>query len=188
MAQNLLLPDRRLVHDWFPEPVPDNVSFGERSWLYSSFAFRHYRSRRPQGVEVGHDTGLYNGTFFDLGPEGEAVIGDYCTLVGAILCCNSRVVIRDFAFIAHEVVVADRVAALPFPVERQTDKTESDSTAESIFIGENVWIGARAIILQGARIGEGSIVGAAAVVDFEVPPNSLVVGNPARIIARRGGN
>ena len=37
---------RMLEHDWFPEPLPENVIFGERSWCYSSFAFAHYRLER----------------------------------------------------------------------------------------------------------------------------------------------
>src|SRR5262245_36658244 len=88
------LNSRHMTHDWFPEPLPENVFLGERCWLYSSFAFRHYRSCRPRGVDVKHDTGIYNGTFFDLGPRGEVSIGSFCTLVGAIICCNTRVVIR----------------------------------------------------------------------------------------------
>ncbi|MBP8291359.1 MAG: hypothetical protein KAX65_01225 [Caldilineaceae bacterium] len=52
----------------------------------------------------------------------------------------------------------------------------------SIYIGENAWIGARAIVLGGAHIGAGSIVGAGAVVDFLVPPYSVVAGNPARVV------
>jgi acetyltransferase-like isoleucine patch superfamily enzyme len=59
------------------------------------------------------------------------------------------------------------------------------ATRPSIEIGENAWIGARAILLGGARIGAGSVVGAAAVVDFVVPPDSIVAGNPARVVARR---
>ncbi len=66
----------KLSHDWFPGALPQNVNIGERSWLYSSFAFRHYNSECSCGVNVGHDTGLYNGTFFDLGPNGEVI---YCS-------------------------------------------------------------------------------------------------------------
>ncbi|MBN1794079.1 MAG: acyltransferase [Candidatus Omnitrophica bacterium] len=161
----------RLEHDWFPEPLPDNVELGKRSWLYSSFAFRHYNSRRSCGVRVGHDSGVYYTTFFDLGPAGEVEIGDFCTLVGAIIATNGRVSIGDYSFLAHEVLIADSFAAIPGPNNRGND----------IVIGENVWIGARAIILSGARIGEGAIIGAAAVVDFEVPAYSIVAGNPAKI-------
>lgn len=178
----------RLEHDWFPEPLPENVSLGDRSWLYSSFAFRHYRSSRPAGLSVGRDTGLYNGTFFDLGPEGELVIGDYCTLVGAIICSNRRVVIGDYVFIAHEVVLADHYAAVPAaevaPLALAAARPRV-GPGTSILIGENVWIGARAVILGGANIGEGAIVGAAAVVDFEVPPYAIVAGNPARVMGTR---
>jgi len=44
-----------LAHDWFPRALPDNVVIGERSWLYSSFAFLHYRSDQPCGVRIGSD-------------------------------------------------------------------------------------------------------------------------------------
>lgn len=167
----------RLPHDWFPRELPSNVVLGERSWLYSAFAFLHYQSRRLCGVRVGHDTGLYNGTFFDLGPDGEVEIGNYCTLVGVIIASNRRVVIGDYAFIAHEVVIADDPAAQPAAGEA------AGAAAPGVLIGENAWIGAQAILLGGARIGEGAIVGAAAVVDGEVPSYAVVGGNPAKIKA-----
>ena len=166
----------RLPHDWFPRELPSNVVIGERSWLYSAFAFLHYRSRRLCGVRVGHDTGLYNGTFFDLGPNGEVEIGNYCTLVGVIIASNRRVVIGDYAFIAHEVVIADDPAAQPAAGEA------AGAAAPGVLIGENPWIGAQAILLGGARIGEGAIVGAAAVVDGEVPPYAVAAGNPAQVV------
>src|ERR1044071_1115921 len=102
-----------LEHDWFPHPLPANVLIGERSWLYSAFAFLHYRSRRPCGVRIGDDSGVYNGTFFDLGPDGEVEVGDYCTLVGAIISTNRRIAIADHAFLAHEVVLADSFTSVP---------------------------------------------------------------------------
>jgi acetyltransferase-like isoleucine patch superfamily enzyme len=170
---------RFLEHDWFPEPLPDNVQLGERSWLHSTYAFRHYRSRQPQGLVVGNDSGLYKGTFFNLGPRGEVVIGNFCTIVGAIISTNARVIIRDYALIAHEVVIADQAAAIP-GAGAGTDTGEVHR--ESIIIGANAWIATRAVLLGGARIGEGAVVGAAAVVDFEVPPYTIVAGNPARVV------
>jgi acetyltransferase-like isoleucine patch superfamily enzyme len=55
----------------------------------------------------------------------------------------------------------------------------------SIVIEDNVWFGARCIILSGAHIGEGTIVSAGSVVSSTVPSFSIVVGNPARVIANR---
>lgn len=51
-----------------------------------------------------------------------------------------------------------------------------------IHIGNHVWIGARATILKGVTIGDGAVVAAGAVVNKDVPPNTLVGGVPARII------
>jgi acetyltransferase-like isoleucine patch superfamily enzyme len=171
----------RLPHDWFDRPVPGNVRVGEGSWIYSAFAFLHCCSRRSCAVSIGRNSGVYQGSFFDLGPRGEVQIGDYCTLVGVIIASNARVEIGSYAFLAHEVVIADGFAARPW---RGGDAGAAASPVAAVVLGEDVWIGARATLLAGARIGAGAIVGAAAVVDFEVPPLAIVAGNPARIVGR----
>jgi acetyltransferase-like isoleucine patch superfamily enzyme len=179
----------QLAHDWFPRPLPAGVELGEGSWLYSSFAFQHCRSRRETPVRIGKCSGVYVGTHFDLGSKGEVEIGDYCSIVGAIICTDRRVVIEDFAFIAHEVVIADYFAARP-PAPSADNSCAVDSSSQvSIAIHRNAWIGTRAILLAGADIGEGAIVGAAAVVNFPVPPFAIVAGNPAGIVgwARTSG-
>lgn len=55
-------------------------------------------------------------------------------------------------------------------------------SARPIRIGNDVWIGGGAVVLPGVTIGERSIVGAGSVVVHSVPPDSVVVGNPARIV------
>ncbi len=54
-----------------------------------------------------------------------------------------------------------------------------------ITIKDDVWIGARVIVLPGVTIGKGSIVGAGAVVSKDVPPYSVFVGNPGRVVKNR---
>jgi maltose O-acetyltransferase len=54
-----------------------------------------------------------------------------------------------------------------------------------VTIGDHAWIGFRAIVLPGVSIGEGAVVGAGAVVSRDVPPFTIVAGNPARPIGRR---
>ena len=51
-----------------------------------------------------------------------------------------------------------------------------------ITIEDNAWLGGGSIVLPGMTIGENAIVGAGAVVTKDIPPNTLVVGNPARVI------
>ena len=62
-----------------------------------------------------------------------------------------------------------------------------DSTY-SIVIEDGVWIGSYAIILSGAHIGEGSMISAGALVTNKIPPYSIVVGNPGRVIGNRKKN
>jgi acetyltransferase-like isoleucine patch superfamily enzyme len=158
-----------LEHDWFPRPLPAGAAIAQRSWLYSSYAFHHcYGS-----VRIGPDSGVYNGTFFDLGPDGAVEIGQFCTLVGAIIATNGRVVIGDHTFIAHEVVLADS------PFARPPSGNEQPRSPELV-IGAGAWIGARATVLAGVTVGENAIIGAGAVVATNVPAGVTAVGNPAR--------
>jgi len=57
-----------------------------------------------------------------------------------------------------------------------------------VIIEDDVWIGIRAIILSGVKIGRSSIIGAGAVVTKDVPPFSIVAGNPAKVIKKRNGS
>lgn len=52
-------------------------------------------------------------------------------------------------------------------------------------IGSNVWIGAHVVVFAGVSIGDGSVIGAGAVVNQDIPPNSIAVGMPARVIRAR---
>jgi acetyltransferase-like isoleucine patch superfamily enzyme len=162
-----------LAHDWFPGPVPGRLAIGEHSWLYSSYALH----RGYGEVRIGPDSGVYNGTHFELGPEGEVEIGRFCTIVGAIIRTNGRVAIGDHTFIAHEVVIADTAFATP-------PRGGPEPAGAGVQIGAGAWIGARAILLGGASIGDEAIVGAGAVVGTEVPRGATVVGNPARVVSR----
>jgi acetyltransferase-like isoleucine patch superfamily enzyme len=169
----------QLPHDWFEADLPSNVVIGPGSWLYSSYAFLHYRSSQPVGVRVGCESGIYDGTFFDLGPNGSIRIGDYTTIVGAIICSDGEVEIGDYCLIAHEVVLADVSCGIPGAPSAAMDGVKEK---RGITIGRNCWIATGAILLGGARVGENSIVAAHTVVDFEIPSGKMVVGNPPRIL------
>ena len=167
---------RRLAHDWFDRDLPAGVEIDATSWLYSAYAFIHCASRRRHPLRVGPHSGIYTGSFFDLGPDGEVEIGDYCAIVGAIINVNGTLSIGDYALIAHEVTIADSPWAVPPAPD--LDRAPAKATA----LGANVWIGARATIRSGLTIGEGAIVGAGAIVEEDVPAFAIVAGTPARIV------
>ena len=172
-----------LAHDWYPAEVPPNVTLGERSWLHSSFAFVHHRSERDPSVRIGPDCGLYTGTYFDLGPQGQVEIGKCCTVNGATFSSNDRIVIGDYALIAYGVVIAGSAFAVP-PDARAAMGEDSRllEHQREVRIGDDAWIGSRAVVLGGSTVGNGAAVGAAAVIDGEVPDYAIAAGNPARIV------
>lgn len=63
--------------------------------------------------------------------------------------------------------------------------TGSPTTKGDITIGNDVWVGIGVTIMSGVTIGNGSVIGARSVVAKDVPPFSIVVGNPARVIKTR---
>jgi maltose O-acetyltransferase len=76
-------------------------------------------------------------------------------------------------------VVQIYTAAHPMQAEARNQGWE---VAKPIVIEDNVWIGGGAILLPGVRVGRNAVVGAGAVVSRDVPSNTVVAGNPARVI------
>jgi acetyltransferase-like isoleucine patch superfamily enzyme len=70
------------------------------------------------------------------------------------------------------------------PTERRLRPAEAKTAP--IFIEDDVFIGMNCLILKGVRLGQGSVVGAGSVVTKDVPPGSIVAGNPAQVIRRIG--
>jgi acetyltransferase-like isoleucine patch superfamily enzyme len=168
---------RFIKNDWYKEPIPENVEIGEETDIYSSFIFSHYKSKKPLGFKIGHNSGI-DKAILDIGTNGVVEIGDYCTLVEPIINTNKKIVIGNHVLTAFGTIITDSGFAIP-PIENNVVEKKDET---SIRIGNNVWIGFRALILEGADIGDNSIVGAGAIVNFKVPENSIVVGNPGRII------
>jgi acetyltransferase-like isoleucine patch superfamily enzyme len=185
-----MTPDRKLPWDWYPGTIPENVIIDETAWVETSFSFRFCRSLAPTGVRLGHGSSTYIGTMFDIGPEGHVAVGDYTLVNGARIICDSEIEIGDYGLISWNVVLMDSYRLSPDVATRRLELEtaaksssrilEGGSKPRPIHIGRNVWIGFDSCILPGVTIGEGSIVGARSVVFEDVPPFTVVVGNPAR--------
>lgn len=84
--------------------------------------------------------------------------------------------------IADEVMIGPNVSLLTTGHPIEPAQRRDGVVARPIAIETNVWIGAGAIIIGGVAVGENSVVGAGAVVTRDVPRNTFVGGNPARVI------
>lgn len=183
---------RTLPWDWYPGIIPENVVIDETAYVETTFSFNLYRSEAPVGVRYGRGASTYLGTMFDVGPRGQVSLGNYALVHGARIICDAEIEIGDYALISWNVVLMDTYR-LPFdPTERQRElehipfrsprRIDATVPARPILIGCNVWIGFDACVLPGITIGEGAIVGARSVVTADVPPYTIVAGNPARIV------
>jgi serine acetyltransferase len=105
-------------------------------------------------------------------------IGHGCTITVA-----RRVTIGNHCQIAEGVWIFDSNGHPSEPVRRLADEPPSPESIKPVTICDNVWIGGRSIIHPGVTIGEGSVVSAGSVVMTDVPPNTIVAGNPARRVA-----
>lgn len=64
----------------------------------------------------------------------------------------------------------------------EPERRHARPTPHQVQIGDNVWLGVRVIVLPGVSIGDDSVIGAGSVVTGNIPPRSLAVGAPARVI------
>ncbi len=166
----------------------------ETAYIETTFSFHRYRSRLLGGVRYARGAASYLGTMFDVGPQGRVTLGECAMVHGARIICDAEISIGDYALISWNVVLMDTYR-LPRNVTERRKELELSSArplripsgnvlAKPIRIERNVWIGFDACILPGVTIGEGSVVGARAVVTEDVPPYTVVGGNPARAVRR----
>jgi acetyltransferase-like isoleucine patch superfamily enzyme len=161
---------RRIPNDWFPGLIPDNVLLETGAHIETTQSFELFKSTQQPGLTLGEFSSIYPPTMFDIGPTGRVTIGQYSMLNGPRIICDSDIQIGDHCLIAWNAILMDSYRA------------PKDNIARPIHIANNVWIGFDSIILPGISIGQNAIIGARSVVRENVPPNSTVAGNPARII------
>ncbi len=130
------------------------------------------------GCEIGDGSKI--GTFVEI--QKGAVIGKNCKISSHTFICEG-VHIDDNCFIGHNVTfINDK-----YPRATNADgslQTEADWACVPTYVQRGVSIGSSATILCGVTIGEGAVIGAGSVVTKDVPPYTIVAGNPARMMRK----
>jgi acetyltransferase-like isoleucine patch superfamily enzyme len=128
------------------------------------------------GCEVGDETKI--GAFVEI--QKNATVGRCCKISSHTFICEG-VTIEDNVFIGHSVTFIND--SFPRATTEGGDlQTESDWQVEKTLVKRGASIGSGSTVLSKVVIGENAIVGAGSVVTRDVPPDTIVAGNPARIL------
>lgn len=128
----------------------------------------------------GNNVKIYDGVHID--KPSKLLLGSNVSINrGSIINACGGVEIGNDVLIGPEVIIYSQNHSYEDRLKLIADQ---GYVFKSTKIGSNVWIGARAIVLPGVVIGNNVVVGAGAVVTKSIDDNSLVVGNPAKIIKK----
>jgi acetyltransferase-like isoleucine patch superfamily enzyme len=136
--------------------VEGTLIIGDRVQLVSTVARLELVAYKGGTIEIGERSLVNYGT--SITSSSTVRIGPRC-LIG------THVMIMDNDF--HRI-----------EPDRRLERPES----HPITIGENVWIGGRSIVMGGVTIGDDCVIGAGSVVTSDIPPRSVAVGSPARVV------
>jgi acetyltransferase-like isoleucine patch superfamily enzyme len=138
--------------------------------------FRHAILRHVVGFESGDRCAFERG--IHITARGGVRLGRHCNINhGVLLDGGGGLVIGSFVNISPE--------ALLLTTEHDPESPVFEGRDRKVVVGDRVWIASRAMILPGSTVGEGVVVAAGAVVRGDVPPWSIVAGNPARVVKSR---
>ena len=143
-----------------PQAIVESVKIGERTRVW---AFAHILP----GAEIGKDCNICDGVFI----ENEVKLGDRVTVKSGVQLWDG-VTIEDDVFIGPNATFTNDL----FPRSKHFPEK-----FEKTLVCKGASLGANSTILAGIVIGSNAMVGAGAVVTRDVPPNAIVIGNPAFI-------
>ena len=137
---------------------------------------RIYSFTNLYGCQIGDDVKI--GTFVEI--QKGATIGNRCKISSHTFICEG-VTLEDEVFVGHNVTFINDQYPRATTADGQL-QTESDWRCVPTLVKKGASIGSGATLLCGITVGEFAVVGAGSVVTKDVPPYSVVVGNPAKVL------
>jgi acetyltransferase-like isoleucine patch superfamily enzyme len=135
-------------------------------------------------VTIGDDVRILRGVTMSTTSQGKIRIGNKVHIgEGTIIFSDFRIDIGDNVIIGPQNTIIDfdhtyEVAEIPI--------NQQGIYRKEVIIEEDVWIASGCVITKGVKLGKGSVVGAGSVVNKDVPPCSVAVGVPVRVVKKRG--
>ena len=146
------------------------INIGENVTIKSSF--------------LSNLVGLYSRTIIVTRTENSKItIGNNVGISGATIYARKSIEIGDNTLIGGNVKILDNDFH-PLEIEARNKDIKEKILTKPIKIGKNCFIGCNSIILKGTELGDGCIVGAGAVVSGKFEANSVIAGNPAKVIKK----
>ena len=158
--------------------------------LRSKTQYKNITQNKTCGVHIGSGSIVEGSLIFDR-DNAEIKIGERVFVGGGSkVIAAEKVVVEDDVLISWRCTIVDHNSHSVVWEERANDVTDwaagkkdwRNVSVKPVIIKAKVWLGFNVIVLRGVTIGEGAIVGAGSVVTKDVPPYTIVAGNPARVI------
>lgn len=144
---------------------------------------RGLRVNSPRNIQLGNYVRVDRFSRLSSYEGGKIIIEDGC-YIGQFftIMAGGNVTIRKDTLIASFVAVVGENHGMD--PEAGVKYGKQALIKQNVEIGENCWIGEKVVILPGVSIGAWSIIGACSVVNKSIPPYSIAVGNPVRVIKK----
>lgn len=150
-------------------------------------------AKNPELILIGKNSAI-RGQLFVFGHGGKIQIGESC-YIGELtrIWSADSIKIGNRVMISHNVNIHDTNSHSINPTLRHQhfcqimlsghpNENNFDIKSKSILIEDDVWIGFNSTVLKGVKINQGAIVAACSVVTQDVPPYTIVAGNPAKVV------
>jgi len=144
-----------------------------------SYKLRHFTLSKLLNVKIGVDSSIHYGCFVTGSEHGSLIeIGDN-SVINRFTYLDGRFPLKigNNVNISHYTIIQT--------LTHDPDASDFCGVPGNVVIEDHVWIGTRAMIMPGVTIGEGAVIGAGSVVTKDIPPYSIAVGVPAKVIKKR---